>query len=186
MKTEFPNADAVIRRYRPEDVPPLFAAVEESREILGRWMPWCHPAYSIEDSSSFVLSREVEWQKGEHYSFVIADRRTGSFIGGTGLNFVNRVHNFANIGYWIRSSHAGRGFATCAVRLVARFGFEELGFHRLEIVVAVENKASVRVAEKAGARYEGSLRNRLRVHGNPHDALLFSFVPADFKADALV
>ena len=63
--------------------------------------------------------------------------------------------------------------------MAARFGFEELGLHRIEIVAAVENIASQRVAEKAGAVREGVLRKRLLIRGESQDAVLFSLLPED-------
>jgi RimJ/RimL family protein N-acetyltransferase len=62
---------------------------------------------------------------------------------------------------------------------LAKFGFEELQLERIEIVAAVGNKASERVAEKAGAVREGIARRRLRVHGVQHDAICFSLIPED-------
>ena len=126
-------------------------------------------------------SRDADWEKSEHYSFVITEQPGGEFIGGVGLNFINRVHNLANVGYWVRSSRTRRGFASAATRLAARFGMKELGFTRLEIVAAVENLASQRVAEKAGAKREGVLRNGIRQHGQLHDAVMFSLIPGDVE-----
>jgi len=142
MKTEFSDTSIGIRRYRADDAPLLFEAARESIQELSSWMPWCHPHYSIDESSAFVSSRDAEWNKGEHYSFVVFDVKTGSFLGGVGLNFINRVHNFANLGYWIRTSHTRRGRATAAIRFAAMFGLRELGFDRLEIVVAAGKAAS--------------------------------------------
>lgn len=142
-------------------------------------MAWCTPAYSVKESTDFVLSRQSDWDQGEHYSFVIEDRETGQFLGGAGLNFVNPIHNLANLGYWVRTAATGRGVASAAVRLVARFGLQELGFSRIEILAAVGNVASQRVADKAGARREGVLRKRLQLHGQALDAVLFSLVAED-------
>ena len=101
---------------------------------------------------------------------------------GVGINFINRVHQFANLGYWVRTSAAGRGVATRATKLAARFGFAELGLNRIEIVAAVDNIASQRVAERAGAVREGILRHRLSINGVPHNAVLFSLVAGDLNA----
>src|SRR5690349_15942172 len=127
-------------------------------------MPWCSVNYSRADSEAFVQSRDTEWDKGEHYSFVVHDTETGLFLGGVGLNFVNRIHKFANLGYWVRTSQTGRGVATTAAQLASHFGLTELRFNRLEIVTATSNLSSQRVAEKAGARREGVLRKRLLIH----------------------
>ena len=66
-------------------------------------------------------------------------------------------YQFANLGYWVRSSRAGRGVATTATLLTARFGLQTLALQRIEILAAVGNRASQRVAEKAGAKKEGVL-----------------------------
>jgi len=95
------------------------------------------------------------------------------------LNFINRVHQFGNLGYWVRTSATGRGVASRASRLVARFAFAELGLHRIEILAAVPNIASQRVAEKIGAVREGVLRKRLLIRGEPQDAVMFSLVRED-------
>src|SRR5437773_976393 len=124
-----------------------------------------------------VLSQGDEW-----YSFAVLDQSSGRFLGGVGINFINRVHQFANLGYWVRTSAAGRGVATRATRLAARFGFQALGLNRIEIVAAVDNIASQRVAERAGAVREGILRHRLSINGVPHDAVLFSLVAGDLNA----
>jgi ribosomal-protein-serine acetyltransferase len=71
--------------------------------------------------------------------------------------------------------------AAKAALLVARLGFEDLELHRVEIVIAVENERSQRVAEKTGAQREGVLRNRLSIAARRHDAVMFSLVAADLK-----
>jgi ribosomal-protein-serine acetyltransferase len=181
MQPPFSNGRIGIRRYRGEDVDLLFEAARESAHELSRWMPWCSEKYSRADSETFVQSRDAEWDKGEHYSFVVYDTETGIFLGGVGLNFINRIHKFANLGYWVRTSQTGRGVATAAARLAARFGLTELGFQRLEIVTALGNVGSQRVAEKVGAVREGVLRNRLLIHDQAHDAVMFSLVQEDLK-----
>jgi RimJ/RimL family protein N-acetyltransferase len=68
-----------------------------------------------------------------------------------------------------------------AARLAARFAFEKVRLARVEVVVAVGNEASLKVAEKIGAHREGVLRNRIVVRGKMHDAVMFSFIPQDFN-----
>ena len=116
----------------------------------------------------------------EWYSFGIFDQENEQrFLGGVGLNFINRVHQFGNLGYWVRTSETSHNVAPIGGRLVSQFGFEELGLHRIEILAAISNVASQRIAEKIGAAREGVLRKRLLIRGESHDAVLFSLVPED-------
>jgi RimJ/RimL family protein N-acetyltransferase len=181
MRTELSDDAVRIRRYCAEDIPLLFEAARESVNEMFAWMPWCHQNYSLEESAAFVLSREAAWNQKAECDFAILDVKTNRLLGGVGLNQFNRDHDFANLGYWVRSSSTGRGVATAAVLLAARLGFEDSGLHRIEIVAAVGNIASQKVAEKAKARREGVLRNRLLLHNRPHDAVMYSLVMADMN-----
>lgn len=169
----------LIRPYRAEDVDALYEAVRESIPELAAWMPWAHPNYSIEESRGFVLSRDAAWANEEEYGFGIFEAASGKYLGGVGINQFDRGHQRANLGYWVRTTAAGRGVASTAAREVARFGFETLGLVRIEIVAAIENIASQRAAEKTGARREATARKRLIIHGEPHDAAVFSLVAED-------
>ena len=70
-------------------------------------------------------------------------------------------------------------YATAAASLAAEFGFEELLLDRIEILAALGNKRSQRVAQKLGAHKEGILRNRLVIHGRAHDAVVFSLIGSE-------
>lgn len=169
----------LIRPYCEEDASALYEAVRESLSEVSRWLPWCHENYSLEESQDFVGSRETAARDGEWYSFAVFEREGGRFLGGVGLNFFNRVHQMVNLGYWVRTSAAGHGVATNATRAVARFGLEQLGLQRIEIVAAVANLPSQHVAENAGAVREGVLRKRLLIRGEAQDAVLFSLTAED-------
>jgi len=169
----------VIRSLRTDDVQAVYEAARESIPEISVWMSWCHPNYSIEETKQFIASRSLAEAGDEWYSFGVFEKQSGRFLGCIGLNFINRVHQMANLGYWVRTSATGRGVATAATRLVARYGLESLGFQRIEILAAVDNVPSQRVAEKAGAVREAVLRHRLRINGEPRDAILYSLVAED-------
>lgn len=180
MDSELTDGRVGLREFRPDDAPLLYEAVRESLAELHQWMPWAHAGYSIEESREWVAARGRERDEDTAYAFVIYDVADGTFLGGAGLNFIDRIHQRANLGYWVRTSAAGRGAATAATRLLARYGLKKLGFQRVEVVAAVGNHASRRVAEKSGAKREGVMRKGLLYHGVPHDAVLYSFVSEDF------
>ena len=178
MQTHWSDERLLIRPYRRSDAEALFEAVRESIAEVGPWLPWCHPNYSRADSDAWIAARREGWSHTE-YAFGIFDARSTELLGGCGLNHFNRAHQFANLGYWVRTSCTGRGIASAAVRLLTHFGFEELKLTRIEIVVAEGNKPSLRVAEKIGATHEGVLRNRLVFGDRTHDAVMFSLIPGD-------
>lgn len=166
-------ADIVIRRYEPEDAERHFEAVSESIAQISPWMPWCHPAYSLEESCAWIEHCSRAWEEGSEYNFAVADP-ANHLLGSCGLNQFRPEHRLANLGYWIRTSATGRSVATTAVLKLIDFGFQETTFDRLEIVVALGNVASDRVAEKVGAIREGVAYDRLHLHCRPHDATIYA------------
>ncbi len=169
-----------IRPYQPGDAPLLYEAARESIADMQPWLPWCHPGYTLEDSETWVETCLAEREAKHAFDFVVYDEGTNKFLGVVAINQLHPAHQFANLGYWVRSSCAGHGIAVTAVRLCAQFGFEELKLKRLEILTATGNVRSQRVAEKAGALREGVLRQRLNISGVWHDAVVFSLIPEDF------
>jgi ribosomal-protein-serine acetyltransferase len=179
MKPELTDGRILLRPYGAEEVDALYGAVRESLKELSVWMPWAHAGYAKDESRAFVMSRADAWASEEEYGFGVFDAQTGDYLGGVGINHIVREYRYANLGYWVRTSCTGRGIASGATRLLARFGLEDLGLARIEIVAAVSNRASRRAAEKAGAVLEGILRKRIWLQGQPHDAALYSLVAED-------
>lgn len=158
----------------------VYEAIDRSREHLARWMPWCHANYALADCRQYVELQSHAWQQGEEFALSIVEATHGAFLGGTGINFIDWANRRANLGYWIRSDRVGRGLATEAVRLLAPAALHDLALERIEILAVADNRASRRVAEKAGATYEGILRKRLRTGDGQCDAACYSFARADF------
>lgn len=172
----------IVRPHTPSDIAPLCAAVIESMATVGRWMAWCHPGYSMTDAEAWHARCTVAWAADGDREFGIFDAATGDVLGCIGVNQINRVNRFGNLGYWVRTTREGRGIATLAARLVAQYAFVELVLARLEIIVLPDNAASRRVAVKAGARFECIARHRLQWRGTARDAAVYSLVPGDLTS----
>jgi len=181
MRTQLSDTTVSIRPFGSQDLSPLYQAARESLAEMMPWMRWCESDFSLADCGSWLHYAASAWDKGEAYNFAIIEPGNGQLVGTNWLSHVNVKHRFANLGYWVRTSCVGRGLATAAGRLIARFGFEELGLNRLEIMVALGNRASERVAEKLGARREGILRQRLQLEGKAKDAVLFGLLAESLK-----
>jgi RimJ/RimL family protein N-acetyltransferase len=165
--------EPAIRPYRDSDARSLQQAALESTAEVFPWLEWCHPGYSLQEAEEWVRTRRELFAEASEYEFAIVgwDDR---FLGGCGLNRIRRATRTANLGYWVRTSAAGCGVATGAARQLVRFAFEKTDLVKLEIVCAVGNLGSQRVAEKVGAVRQSILASRMTLHGRPHDAVLYS------------
>lgn len=172
------QTDVLVRPLTAADTMPLYQAVRDSLDSLSYWLPWCHAGYSPSDAAEWISHCLQSWQDKTEFPLGIFGT-AGEFLGGVGLNHIDRANNLANIGYWVSAPHRGKGVASTAAMLAARLGFEQLGFTRLEIVVLPHNLASQRVAEKLGATREAEARNRIIFQGQPASAIVYSLVPGD-------
>jgi len=173
----FSTERLVISRGERRDAHDLYAAARESIEQAHPFLPWCHPDYVIAESKAWLGLVAREWRADSAYSFVIRDQH-GRLIGGCGINRIGDGY-IGNLGYWIRSTEIGRGYATEAAMGLARYGFAALKLGRIEFVMSVRNGASRAVAKKCGARYEGEMRNALLLHGAYHNAHLYGLISGD-------
>jgi ribosomal-protein-serine acetyltransferase len=180
-KVELTDGKVTLRPYRLNDSPESFKAIKESAAEISVWLPFVHPDYSIQENRAWLKKRPADWKKGVGYEFAILDAKDGTMIGGCGLNGIDKMNRRANLGYWVRTSHTRRGVATAATLLLAKWGFEALKLTRIEILVAVDNERSLRVAAKVGATREGILRNRLVIRDKAHDAVMHSLIPGDIQ-----
>jgi len=80
----------------------------------------------------------------------------------------------ATIGYWVSERFAGRGITPTSVALATDVCFTDLRLHRMEICIRPENKASLRVVEKLGFRYEGLRRRYIHIDGDWRDHYAFA------------
>ncbi|WP_344819907.1 GNAT family protein [Microbacterium soli] len=91
----------------------------------------------------------------------------------------------ATIGYWVSERFAGRGITPTAVAMATDASFDRLGLHRMEICIRPENRASLRVVEKLGFRYEGLRRRYIHIDGDWRDHHAFALVREDVPEGVL-
>ena len=140
----------VLRRVSSVYADALAAAVARSLPELRLFMDWAQtePTEAV-DFADFLAASDREWDDDRAYGYHVFDRATDELIGGCGL--MRRVGAGAiEIGYWIRSDHAGRGLATEAAAVLAEAAWAMADIARIVIRHDAANHASGRVAEKLG------------------------------------
>jgi ribosomal-protein-serine acetyltransferase len=176
--TQLIDEELLLRPFRISDSTGLYCAVKESLRELKPWMSWATDTYTELTAREYITIARARWNEGTFYAFAIT--RADEILGACTLSSIHPIYHFCNLGYWVCTSCHGQGIAGRAAKLVACFAFENLGLIRVEIVVAVENQASLRVAEKIGAHDEGILLNRMVVGKSVYDAHMYSLIPSDF------
>lgn len=180
LDTQLSDDLILLRPPKLGDAPAIHQAVRESLAELHPWMDWATDAYNEASAKRWLEHVLLAWEHSSSFHFAITDAFNGQYIGGCSVDGINEKDRFCNLGYWVRTSRIGQGFASRATRLAAKFAFETVRLVRAEIVIAEENLASRRVAEKAGAHYESTKFNRIVVRSDVHAGVIFSLTPADF------
>ena len=159
--------EVLLREPTEEDVPALTEALQDPE--IPRWTRVPSP-YTEDDARAWLAATDED-------RFVIVDRETGELLGGVGLR--TPEDGVAEIGYWVKREARGRGVAPRAVRLLSEWGLRERGLARISLMTEPKNRASQRVAVKAGYRREGLLRAWMELKGERRDFIMFSLVPED-------
>jgi RimJ/RimL family protein N-acetyltransferase len=115
--------------------------------------------------------------EGTGLSLVIADVQSNELLGTVALRRTRTGDRVWSVGYWVAPWARRRGVATAAVRLISRFGFDELGARRIELQAEPENVASNAVALRAGYTREPQRRGFIEIKGERHDVFMYSLLP---------
>jgi len=140
----------VLRPWQTDDLEALHEALCESVAHLKPWIPWATPeAPTLAQAEARLATWLDEFVAGETFLFAVFDRSDSTLVGGIGY-FPRIGPGGLEIGYWIRLSRAGSGFATEASRALTDVGLGLPGIDRLEIHMDPTNVSSRRVPEKLG------------------------------------
>jgi RimJ/RimL family protein N-acetyltransferase len=117
-------------------------------------MPWAREPLL---ESSIVMTQRAprDWLENRAFHFAMVERETAAVLGVTGLN--REGPDTAELHYWIRSDHAGRGLTTEACRAIIGWSRTALQLRLVTLWAGRENRASRRVAEKLGFKLVGPL-----------------------------
>jgi RimJ/RimL family protein N-acetyltransferase len=163
-----------LRPWRADDVDAVFAACQDAE--IQRWTQVPVP-YAREHAEGFVRGIAAEtWAEGGGL-FAVEPKDGGPLIGSIAL-FPPR-DGYAEAGYWTAPGGRGQGHTAEALGLLCRWAFDAVGLRRVELVVDPDNAGSRGVAERAGFRAEGVVRQRFLHRGEPSDVVLYALLAAD-------
>ena len=93
------------------------------------------------------------WQLRGYGQWTVIEKRSREVVGRVGL-WQPEGWPGLEVGWVIRRTRWGHGFATEAAHEAIRFAFEDLRANHLISLIRPDNARSIRVAEKIGATFE--------------------------------
>lgn len=144
-----------LREYELADAL-LVAQTIRQTPSLARWVPDIarhRSVVSVRAAFEVMLAQACD---GRRYIFGIWRSGSDEFLGEVGLYHVDPVRKLGEVGYWLRDSARGQGFATEAFGLLVGFATGRLGLTHLEAHIGEDNQPSRAVAARCGFASAGS------------------------------
>ena len=162
----------VLREFVRDDFDEVHRYASDPEVV--KFMPW---GPNTRAETRRFIERNIQAQVVKpRTSYELAITIDDELIGGCGLT----IHSFSNknaeIGYCLRRDMWGMGIATEAAGLLIRFGFGELGMHRIRALCDTGNHGSYRVMEKNGMQREEVLRDEKLIRGEWRDSYVYSIL----------
>jgi len=168
-----------LRAPEERDIIPLFEGVKDP--IIPKFTriptnyPMANAEHYVRERSPNGFTMRTELQLALEYD--------GKFAGALSFHTLNLEEAKAEIGYWVTAEIRGKGIATQATKLLTGYGFETIGFHRIEALVVESNKPSLKVLSKAGYQQEGVLRDAcVQDDGTRENMIMYAAIRTDWKA----
>jgi len=161
-----------LRPFTADDVDDALRAVDDPE--IRRWLPWAD-GYDRDRAVDFC-TREAHSDPESKVTWAIDS--DDHLVGSIGLTRADWGNAKAEVGYWVAPWARRRGYAVEAVRGVAAYAYS-IGLHRVELLAAVDNTASRKVAERAGFVREGILREASRQGKGYTDMVLYAQLSGD-------
>lgn len=176
------TARLLLRPFSVDDAPQLHEALVESISELrdNLWfLPWVVEEQTLQSAAARCRKAQGNFLLRLDLPYLVFERHSGRLVASAGLHRTDWALPKTEIGYWVRTSEVGKGYATEAVNVLTDWALHGLKAMRVELVTDEVNVASRAVALRCGFQLEGVLRNTARApDGQLRNSCLFARVPA--------
>lgn len=136
------------------------------------------------DFENYILETLKSKENGICYPFLIIDKKSGKIAGSTRYGNINIASQKCEIGWtWYGKEFQGTGLNKACKYEILKFGFENIGFRRIQFSADQENIRSQKAIEKLGAKQEGLFRNNyVDSEGRSKNDVYYSIITEEWKA----
>lgn len=135
--------------------------------------------------SGSVVDQFRLWSANDSYGsagFCVTRRDDGALLGHVTLFGADVKNRAATLAIVLGPDHTGQGFGTEAVRVMVRYGFSEMGLHRIGLQTYGFNDRAIAVYGKVGFREEGRRREAVFHDGAFYDEVQMGLLEREWRA----
>lgn len=186
MKNEILKSNIILENKRTLLLPFENERNQELKEIIFDNEIWEFMGMYVQndvDFENYITNTLKQKEEGICYPFLIVDKLTNKIAGSTRYGYLNTVSEKCEIGWtWIGKEFQGTGLNKACKYELLNFGFENIGFRRIQFSADQENLRSQRAIEKLGAKKEGLFRNNyIAPNGQSRNDVYFSIIKEDWE-----
>lgn len=170
MKFVVKSKKFILRPFRIGDELSLMKNINNKK--IYRMVSHIPYPYTLKDAKKWISLNLKEYDRNKISMINFVIDMNGEVVGSIGIQKIKRNHK-GEIGYWLAERYWNNGIMTEALKLITKFGFNMLKLKRLELKTHLSNKASQRIAEKAGYKFNEILMNDVKRGGKFLNAFLF-------------
>ena len=170
-----------LRGFTPADLDDLHAMF--GRADVSRFLMW--EPMSREQATQLLHRRITQTKvekEGDGFGFALEELDSGRFVGEVVLRWLSEESRQGEIGWSLHPDAQGRGYATEAAGELLRFGFEDLGLHRIIAECDPRNDGSIRVMERLGMRREADHVDAMWLKGEWVGSTVFAILEDEWRA----
>ena len=183
MESEQPTLQTerlVLRPFTLADGPRTHELAREW-EIAANTLDIPYP-YEEGMAEEWIATHEEDLKRDKMVTFAVTIRENELLIGAISVA-IDKHNSTGELGFWIGKPYWGKGYCTEAVRKVLCYCFEKWGLNKVFARHFDGNRASGRVLEKLGMKYEGCLRQHIRKWDHYEDICHYGILRREFESE---
>ncbi|KNX36922.1 GNAT family N-acetyltransferase [Luteipulveratus halotolerans] len=166
----------------------LRALREGELEVLDGW--WNEPAEMVLQNAVIrpqprgsMTETLTRWHANEgDVGFAVVERSSGELAGSAVLFGSMLPMRSATYAVQLGPGYQGRGLGPEVTRMMLRYGFDQMGLHRIQLAVWAYNGRAIAAYERAGFVVEGRRRDAVFHGGQFHDEVLMAVLEPEWRA----
>lgn len=134
-----------------------------------------------------VFPYSYYYLRGNCFKWCVLHKKSNMVIGEVSLNSCdeNDINDKFDLRYIFSYKCLNQGYATEAVLSVIDFAFNQLDAHRIQAEIVTENVPALRLAQKVGMSYEGTMVDSYKINGDYYNQDVFSVINPKHKVKSI-
>ena len=134
--------------------------------MSAQMMEHVYTPFTFEEAKAAFEAKSQPWTANSDSWFTlgITEILTREKLGSIGIKIVNHEAKIGEVGFMMKPSAQGKGFASEALSLLKEYAFAELKLNKLTAICSVNNIGSYKLLDKLGFEREGCLRKNTLIN----------------------